>query len=295
MRATSRPLIAITVIALAFVFAVAPSQRLAHAQTASVSIQNFAFSPATLTIPAGTTVTWTNNDTVAHTSTSDPGDAISWNSGTLSQGQSFSFTFQQAGTFTYHCTFHPFMKATIIVQSAAAATATSAPAASATAAPSGTSTSATPTATSVPLSAAPVPSGAGMGPVFATSQPAWQGYYDGHKDTYLSTDISTRAMATAMHSNFAPGLKHAAPSSVDPMYLVPGRAAPHQLAVFGSEPGESDYSPLWREINVTWKQGAKPVLLTSDNQIFALQKKGKLTLQHTSVIMNCPIVKVGKG
>ncbi len=86
------------------------------AQTASVSIANFAFSPATLTIAAGTTVTWTNKDTAPHTATSD---SQAWTTPTLQTGQSGSVTFKDAGTFTYHCSVHPFMKATIIVQAPA--------------------------------------------------------------------------------------------------------------------------------------------------------------------------------
>lgn len=79
---------------------------------------SFAFSPANLTIKAGTTVTWKNATTVGHTVTSD--DGKSFDSGTsnpiAAQGGTFSFTFSKAGTFPYHCEIHPFMKATIIVQ-----------------------------------------------------------------------------------------------------------------------------------------------------------------------------------
>ena len=79
---------------------------------------SFAFSPATLTIKAGTTVTWKNTTAVAHTVTSD--DGKSFDSGTsnpiAAQSGTFSFTFTTPGTFAYHCEIHPFMKATIIVQ-----------------------------------------------------------------------------------------------------------------------------------------------------------------------------------
>ncbi|HZU14027.1 MAG TPA: cupredoxin family copper-binding protein [Chloroflexota bacterium] len=276
----------------AAVVAISP-HRVAQAQTATVTIRNFAFAPATLTIAAGTTVTWMNADSVAHTSTSDPGDAMSWDSGSISPGSSFSLTFTQAGTFTYHCSIHPFMKGTIIVAAGVTSTATATSSVVATA--TATSGGVTATATTVPLSAVPGPGGMGMGPASLASQPTWQGYYDGHKDTYLSTDVSSAAMAAEMHIRYAPGLRNAAAASVDPMYLVPGRAATNQLAVFGSQPGESDYSPLWREITVTWKSGVKPVLLTSDNQIFALQHKGRLTLRRTQVILNCPIIRYKKG
>jgi plastocyanin len=60
----------------------------------------------------GTTVKWTNKDNVPHTVTSATGD---WDSGQLSNGQSFSHTFTQAGTFAYQCTVHPTMKGTITV------------------------------------------------------------------------------------------------------------------------------------------------------------------------------------
>ncbi|MCX6033853.1 MAG: cupredoxin domain-containing protein [Chloroflexi bacterium] len=79
---------------------------------AKVSIASFAFDPATLTITTGTTVTWTNNDTVAHNVIGDDG---SWGSNSLAKGDTFSFTFNKAGTFSYHCGIHPSMKATITV------------------------------------------------------------------------------------------------------------------------------------------------------------------------------------
>ena len=81
--------------------------------SASISISNFAFSPASLTVKKGTTVTWTNQDGVTHTVTGDNGGP---SSGDLANGQSYSYTFNQTGTFTYHCSIHTFMKATVIVQ-----------------------------------------------------------------------------------------------------------------------------------------------------------------------------------
>ncbi len=63
------------------------------------------------------------------------------------------------------------------------------------------------------------------------------------------------------------------------------RAAAGQLAVFGSEPGEKDYNPLWEERFVTFKPGVTPVLLTSDNQINSLAKAGKLTNQDAHIVL----------
>jgi hypothetical protein len=78
-----------------------------------VTIQNFAFNPATLTVSVGTTITWTNLDSAPHTVTSD--DNL-FDSGTLNQGAPFSHTFTTPGTFAYHCNIHPSMTAQVVVQ-----------------------------------------------------------------------------------------------------------------------------------------------------------------------------------
>ena len=77
-----------------------------------VTIAGFAFDPAALTIKVGTTVKWTNQDSVGHSVTADDN---SWGSGNLAQGNSYTFTFTKAGTYAYHCGVHPNMKATITV------------------------------------------------------------------------------------------------------------------------------------------------------------------------------------
>jgi plastocyanin len=79
----------------------------------AVSIAGFSFKPASITIPVGTTVTWTNTDSAGHTVTADDG---SFTSATLATGATFSQSFTAAGTFAYHCSIHPSMTATIIVQ-----------------------------------------------------------------------------------------------------------------------------------------------------------------------------------
>lgn len=79
----------------------------------AVAIQNFAFNPSALTVKAGTTVTWTNEDSVAHDVISDSG---AFSSDSLSTGQTFSHTFDAAGTYEYHCGIHPSMRAKIIVE-----------------------------------------------------------------------------------------------------------------------------------------------------------------------------------
>lgn len=79
-----------------------------------VKISGYAFSPKSLTINAGDSVVWTNEDSVSHTVTSDSGSELS--SSFLSKGQTYSHTFSQKGTFSYHCSPHPGMKGTIVVQ-----------------------------------------------------------------------------------------------------------------------------------------------------------------------------------
>jgi hypothetical protein len=132
-----------------------------------------------------------------------------------------------------------------------------------------------------------------LGASTPASEPTFQGYYDGHKDTYLATDVSSKSQAAALKINDAPPLIGVA--GQPPMYFVQGRAARGQLAVFGSEPGESDYSPLWTEVLVTWKAGQTPTLLVRDDQVTALAKRGKLTATTTKIILNAPIIRVGKG
>lgn len=77
----------------------------------AINIQNFAFSPATLTVKKGTTVTWTNNDSAPHQIKS-----ATFNSSQLGKGQTFSFTFNDSGTFDYSCAIHPSMLGKIIVE-----------------------------------------------------------------------------------------------------------------------------------------------------------------------------------
>lgn len=77
----------------------------------SVLISNFSFNPGSLTVKAGTTVTWTNNDSVTHSIKSS-----SFTSPDLATGDTFKFTFNTPGTYNYNCGIHPTMTGTIIVQ-----------------------------------------------------------------------------------------------------------------------------------------------------------------------------------
>jgi plastocyanin len=79
-----------------------------------VKISNFSFQPAELKIPKGSIVIWANNDGATHTVTSDSGNEIA--SGQVRQGGTFSHTFNNTGTFDYHCSIHTTMKGKIIVE-----------------------------------------------------------------------------------------------------------------------------------------------------------------------------------
>lgn len=79
----------------------------------AVSITSMSFSPAPITSTAGATITWTNNDNVAHTVTADDN---SFDSGSIAPGGKYTRTFATAGTYAYHCTFHAAMSASVIIK-----------------------------------------------------------------------------------------------------------------------------------------------------------------------------------
>ncbi|MCR4274502.1 MAG: cupredoxin domain-containing protein [Candidatus Campbellbacteria bacterium] len=81
--------------------------------TASVAIENFAFSPKTVTVKKGTSVTWTNKDSAPHTVSVVGGAGPS--SVSLATGATFSFTFDTVGVFQYTCSLHPSMQGTVVV------------------------------------------------------------------------------------------------------------------------------------------------------------------------------------
>jgi hypothetical protein len=164
---------------------------------------------------------------------------------------------------------------------------------------SGSSSSAAPAHTSVPAPSSSAPaSSAAMSTLGAhslpaqTSQtlPAFPAFYDAHKDVVVVSDAYPKAAAGIFHANYAPSLSAVQPASQPAWYIVRGPAAPGQIAVLGSEPGESDYSPLWQTVIVRWKPGVTPQVLTSDNMILDLAKKGQLTATKTAVIVNATVV-----
>jgi plastocyanin len=105
-------------IAMLLLFAGSPSVNASNndrpsAVNAAVKIDNFVFGPQMLTVPIGTTVTWTNSDDIPHTSVSTEGV---FKSKVLDTDEKFSYTFTKAGTYPYYCTIHPKMTGKVVVQ-----------------------------------------------------------------------------------------------------------------------------------------------------------------------------------
>lgn len=138
--------LATVLVVLALVSFVTPS----HATgSVVVSIAGFAFHPDSITVVIGVnnTVTWTNNDTTSHTVTSD--NSL-FGSGTLAPGDTYTHTFDQAGTYGYHCAIHTYMTGTVHVVSQAPTTTTTSSSASVSSSSSSTLTSSSGSGTGIP-------------------------------------------------------------------------------------------------------------------------------------------------
>lgn len=93
-------------------FAAAPENK--AATSTEVKIDNFSFSPAVITVPAGTTIRWTNRDDIPHTVVSD--DHTTFKSKVLDTDEQFTYTFTKPGTYSYFCSVHPKMTGKVVVQ-----------------------------------------------------------------------------------------------------------------------------------------------------------------------------------
>jgi plastocyanin len=101
-----------TILILMFLFALVPTGCSSSNPPNTITMAHLMYSPTTLTVSVGTTVTWKNTDTIQHSVTSDTG---LFDSGLFSPGGSYTHTFDTAGTYPYHCTIHAGMVGTIIV------------------------------------------------------------------------------------------------------------------------------------------------------------------------------------
>ncbi|MGZ5501096.1 MAG: cupredoxin domain-containing protein [Nitrososphaeraceae archaeon] len=120
MKITISSLIIITSIMLAIGLLLNPTTTPVFSQEGSVSIapraadpnSDLSFDPPQISVPAGSTVSWTNDDSIQHTVTSDEG---LFDTGPISPGDTFDNTFDTSGEFGYHCAIHPFMTGVVIV------------------------------------------------------------------------------------------------------------------------------------------------------------------------------------
>ena len=103
---------ALMVLALA-TFATLEKVKAAGPPAVAVKIDNFTFTPTTLTVKAGTQITWTNGDDIPHTVVSDN---QSFRSKVLDTDEKFTFTASKPGTYSYFCSIHPKMTGTVVVQ-----------------------------------------------------------------------------------------------------------------------------------------------------------------------------------
>jgi len=100
------------IVLLATLSSVSANAQSRPATTPEVKIDNFSFGPATLTVAAGTTVTWTNRDDIPHTVVST---AHTFKSKVVDTDEEFSYTFTKPGTFPYFCSIHPKMTGEVVV------------------------------------------------------------------------------------------------------------------------------------------------------------------------------------
>jgi plastocyanin len=220
----------------------------------SVAIQDEKFTPATLTVPVGTTVLWTNEGMEPHTTTSD---SSLWDSGIMVSGAKFSFTFTKVGAFAYHCNVHAVMHATIVVTAAAAPTATATH-------PPPTNTIAPPTATSPPNpTATPIPAAANATairptPTTARSTPIPTGTVTAAITTALGT-ASVVAIPTATDSAPTDVPLSAAPSSVasavqvGPVSLLPFENFVEPIRAFADLPDHRFFAATGHSLNFGFK------------------------------------------
>jgi hypothetical protein len=132
--------------------------------------------------------------------------------------------------------------------------------------------------------------------------PLTQGYANSHEVFYISTEASDRDLAELMTNVtgarvvYAPSLANTPPAALANIYAFKNGiegSGPlgFQPNVADSEPGNARYSPLWRIILAEWKEGITPVELRSEQEITAAIQEGKLTIESTKMVVNCPFIQ----
>lgn len=153
--------------------------------------------------------------------------------------------------------------------------------------------------------AAPTRSGSPASPTETINLPLIQGWFQGRKAYYVTTDISDAAMAAMVGANHVPRLVNAlppepkipgAPSSTDRIYVFPngdqGNVLPSAPEPLGPGNRSNAYSPLWQIVKVTWNPGFPTVLLKSEQDVLDAEDAGRVTVEPTRFVVNCPVVRI---
>lgn len=142
-------------------------------------------------------------------------------------------------------------------------------------------------------------------PVETISLPLIQGWFEGRRAYYVTTDISDAAMAGMMGANHVPRLANAlppepkvpgTPSSTDRIYVFPNgeqaNVLPSAPEPLGPGNKSNAYSPLWQLVNVTWNPGIAAGLLRSEQDVLEAEDAGRVTVEPTRIVVNCPVVRI---
>jgi hypothetical protein len=130
--------------------------------------------------------------------------------------------------------------------------------------------------------------------------PLIQGFYDGQQVFYINTEASDPSLAAADGTTFVPKLTNAiAANATADLFHITNFSQPNILDSVPYPVGPSntdlDYSPLWQIHLVTWQPGFTPEVLTSEDAVWAAQAAGKVIVEATNIVVNCPIVATPDG
>ena len=136
--------------------------------------------------------------------------------------------------------------------------------------------------------------------------PLVPGWHAGQRVWYITTDISDPAMAAQGGANLVPRLAHtlppqprdpSRPGSVERIYKFADASQPSVLPSapqpLGGANRNAAYSPLWQLVMVRWQPGQPRTELRSEEELLAAEEAGRITLQPTAIVVNCPVVQVG--
>lgn len=132
--------------------------------------------------------------------------------------------------------------------------------------------------------------------------PLVTGWYDGQPVQYIQTEASDQGVAEQQGVNYVPKLANAInaqPAAVDDIYVVTNFTQANVIASAPNPTGpgnlDQEYSPLWVVSTVTWNTGITPYTLTSESAVTAAAANGLVTIAHTNIVVNCPVIFTEEG